>query len=493
MTTMNTDQSMLKTAEQISRGELSAREAAQAYLERIRSVEPKIRAIITLDEEGALRRADELDRAGPSPKRPLHGVPFLIKDILATKGLRTTCASRILENFTPFYEATAVKKLRENGAVILGKTNLDEFAMGSSTENSAFGPTLNPWDRTRVPGGSSGGSAAAVSASQCAATLGTDTGGSIRQPAAFCGVVGLKPTYGRVSRFGLIAYGSSLDQIGPITNTVADAAGVLQAIAGHDPRDGTSVNTPVPDYSRAITSSGDLSGLRIGIPAEYWGDGPDAEVSQKCREGIETMKTLGAREVQIELPHTDYAVAAYYILAMAEASSNLARFDGVRYGYRDKSAMELKEMYRLSRTNGFGDEVKRRIILGTHALSSGYYDAYYKKAAQVRRLIRRDFLNAFERCDIICAPVAPTTAFKLGENTADPLQMYLTDIYTNSLNLTGLPGLSLPVGLGGDSGMPVGMQMFSPAFTEGLLLGVGHILEKNLPRLPQPNGLSQPG
>ncbi|MFP4657961.1 MAG: Asp-tRNA(Asn)/Glu-tRNA(Gln) amidotransferase subunit GatA [Desulfonatronovibrionaceae bacterium] len=490
MTSINTNQSMLETAEHIAAGRSSAREVTEVYLERIKETEPGIKAIITLDEQGAEQAADELDRLGPSPERPLHGVPFLLKDILVTKGLRTTCGSRILENFIPFYESTAVKRLRASGAVILGKTNLDEFAMGSSTENSSFGPTFNPWDRKRVPGGSSGGSAAAVCAGQCAASLGTDTGGSIRQPAAFCGVVGLKPTYGLVSRFGLIAYGSSLDQIGPITSTVADAAAVLGVIAGHDPRDSTSVNHPVPDYLRAIRGcSEDLSGLRVGVPAEYWGDGPDREVSEKCAEALQGMKALGAKEVEISLPHTEYAVAAYYILAMAEASSNLARFDGVRFGYRDKSAPELKKMYELSRSMGFGDEVKRRIMIGTHALSSGYYDAYYKKAAQMRRLIREDFIRAFEHCDVICAPVAPTTAFRLGENTSDPLQMYLTDIYTNSLNLTGLPGLSLPVGLGRDSGMPVGMQIFSPAFSEELLLCTGHILEKNLPALPEPADL----
>ncbi len=484
------EQSMLETAENIAKGRLTAVEATRETLKRINSTEPQIHALLTLDEKGALEAAEKLDRQGPSPERPLHGVPFLIKDILATKGTKTTCGSRMLENFEPVYEATCVRKLRENGAVILGKTNLDEFAMGSSTENSAFGPTMNPWDRKRVPGGSSGGSAAAVSAGQCPAALGTDTGGSIRQPAAFCGIVGLKPTYGLVSRFGLIAYGSSLDQVGPMTKSVEDAAAVLNIIAGPDSRDSTSVEKAVPDYLQAASSAADLSGLRIGIPREYWGEGLTPEVREKCREAIQAMQKLGAREVDISLPHTDYAIASYYILAMAEASSNLARFDGVRFGYRDKDALELKEMYTHSRTHGFGDEVKRRIMLGTHALSSGYYHAYFKKAAQVRRLIREDFDKALKSCDVICAPVTPTTAFKLGENTADPLQMYLTDIYTNSLNLTGLPGLSLPVGLGNNTGMPVGMQMFSSAFAEELLLRTGNVLEKELPALPEPADIS---
>ncbi|MGM0610167.1 MAG: Asp-tRNA(Asn)/Glu-tRNA(Gln) amidotransferase subunit GatA [Thermodesulfobacteriota bacterium] len=482
-------QTMLDTADKIKKGEISASQATSACLKRIKDTEPNIRAIISLDEQGALEAAENLDRMGPARERPLHGVPFLLKDILTTKGLKTTCASRILENFVPFYDATVVRKLKKAGAVILGKTNLDEFAMGSSTENSAFGPTKNPWDSTRVPGGSSGGSAAAVSAGQCCASLGTDTGGSIRQPAAFCGVVGLKPTYGLVSRFGLIAYGSSLDQIGPITRSVSDAAAVLDVIAGHDSRDSTSVNRTRINYLDSIRDEKDISGLRIGIPREYWGEGLDDEVRRSCRQAIDALKETGAREVEISLPLTDYAIATYYILAMAEASSNLARFDGVRFGYRDKDALELKEMYARSRTKGFGEEVQRRIMLGTHALSSGYYDAYYRKAAQVRRLIKDNFEQAFTKCDVICAPVAPTTAFKLGENTSDPLQMYLTDIYTNSLNLTGFPGLSVPVGLGRDSGMPVGMQIFSPGFTEDTLLRAGHILEKQLPSLPEPAGL----
>ena len=409
----------------------------------------------------------------------------------------TTCGSRILENFRPPFDATAVDKLRRAGAIVIAKANMDEFAMGSSTENSAYKATSNPWDLNRVPGGSSGGSAACVSAGQCFASLGTDTGGSIRLPASFCGCVGLKPTYGRVSRYGLVAYGSSLDQIGPLARSVEDVALMLQTISGHDPKDSTSADMAVPDFLAAVAQGSQnsaLKGLRIGLPEEYWGGGDnesgiDPEVRDGCRAAIDTAERLGATTVPVSLPHTKYAIAAYYIIAMAEASSNLARFDGVRYGYRDKNAATLLEMYRSSRTRGFGDEVKRRIIIGTYVLSSGYYDAYYRKAAQVRRLIRDDFHKAFEQCDVIAGPSCPTTAFTMGQKTADPLQMYLMDIFTISLNLAGLPGMSLPVGLGADSKMPVGLQLFGPAFGEEQLLRTAASLEKEIGKLPSPAGL----
>ena len=415
-------------------------------------------------------------------------MPVVLKDVLTTRGTRTTCGSKILENFVPFYDATAWAKLKQAGAVLVGKANMDEFAMGSTTENSAYFPTHNPWDPARVPGGSSGGSGASVSARQCFAALGTDTGGSIRLPASFCGTVGLKPTYGRVSRFGMVAYGSSLDQIGPLTRSVEDAARVLQVIAGHDKRDSTSVDTPVPDYLSAMAARKDLKGLRIGLPEEYWGEGLDPEVARACRAAIATAETMGATTVPVKLSMTEYAIATYYIIAMAEASSNLARFDGVRYGYRDKDAQELIELYVKSRTKGFGEEVQRRIIIGTYVLSAGYYDAYYRKASQVRRLLRRDFETAFASCDCIAGPVCPVTAFKVGD-MVDPLQMYLMDIFTISANLAGLPAMSLPVGLGESSGMPVGLQLMAPAFAEDRLLAVAGVLEAGLPRLPRPAGL----
>jgi aspartyl-tRNA(Asn)/glutamyl-tRNA(Gln) amidotransferase subunit A len=413
-------------------------------------------------------------------------VPVIIKDVLATVGMPTTCGSRILENFVPVYDADCVTRLKEAGAIILAKANMDEFAMGSSTENSAFKVTKNPWDTARVPGGSSGGSAASVSAGQCFASIGTDTGGSIRQPASFCGIVGLKPSYGRVSRRGLIAYGSSLDQAGPMTRTVADAAEILQVIAGHDPLDSTSVNVPVPDYLAALGRKESLKGLRLGMPEQYWGEGLSAEVDAACRNAVELATSLGAEIVPVSLPHTEYAIATYYILAMAEASSNLARFDGVRYGHRSSETRDLATMYTRSRCEGFGEEVMRRIMLGTYVLSAGYYDAYYRKAAQVRRLIRQDFLDALTKCDLLCGPACPTTAFAIGENTADPLQMYLTDIFTISLNLSGLPGLSLPVGQGKDTGMPVGLQLFAGNMDEAGLLAAAATLEAHLPKLPAP-------
>lgn len=477
--------SLTQVRDLLRAGEISAQDATRACLERIAATEPGLDALLHVAGEEALNQAAAMDKSGPDADRPLWGVPVIIKDVLATAGMPTTCGSRILENFTPVYDAHCVTRLKEAGAIILAKANMDEFAMGSSTENSAFKVTKNPWDVSRVPGGSSGGSAASVAAGQCFASIGTDTGGSIRQPASFCGIVGVKPSYGRVSRRGLIAYGSSLDQAGPMTRTVADAAEILQVIAGHDPKDSTSVNAPVPNYLEALSRSGSMKGLRLGLPEQYWGDGLSTEVDAACRQAVALAESLGARIVPVSLPHTEYAIATYYILAMAEASSNLARFDGVRYGRRSSQGHDLATMYTHSRSEGFGEEVMRRIMLGTYVLSAGYYDAYYKKAAQVRRLIRQDFLNALEKCDLICGPACPTTAFAIGENTADPLQMYLTDIFTISLNLSGLPGLSLPVGLGGDTGMPVGLQLFAGNMEEETLLCAAQTLEAHLPKLPE--------
>jgi aspartyl-tRNA(Asn)/glutamyl-tRNA(Gln) amidotransferase subunit A len=473
-----------QVAAMLGSGEVTAVQAVRACLDRIEATEPEVKALLTVTGEQALKQAEAMDAAGPDVTKPLWGVPVVLKDLLATKDVKTTCASKILENFVPFYDATAVTRLKEAGAIIIGKANMDEFAMGSSTENSAFFQTRNPWDTERVPGGSSGGSGATVAAGQCFGALGTDTGGSIRTPASFCGIVGLKPTYGRVSRFGLIAYGSSLDQIGPMTRSVEDAARMLQVIAGYDPKDSTSVDVEVPDYLAALGRE-DLSGVTIGLPKEYWGEGLDAEVEASLKASVEKMEALGATTVEVSLSLTDYAIATYYIIAMAEASSNLSRFDGVRFGHRDKDADELIDMYTRSRTQGFGDEVQRRIILGTYVLSSGYYDAYYNKAAKVRRLLREDFDKAFTRCDFIAGPVLPTTAFKVGDKV-DPLQMYLIDIFTISANLAGLPGMSLPVGLGADSGMPVGLQLMGPAFCEADMLSVAECLERNLGPMPMP-------
>ena len=478
--------SLTQVRDLLRTGEITAQDATTACLERIAATEPIVEALLHVAGEEALAQARAMDAKGPDAARPLWGVPVIIKDVLATIGMPTTCGSRILENFVPVYDADCVTRLKEAGAIILAKANMDEFAMGSSTENSAFKVTKNPWDTARVPGGSSGGSAASVSAGQCFASIGTDTGGSIRQPASFCGIVGLKPSYGRVSRRGLIAYGSSLDQAGPMTRTVTDAAEILQVIAGHDPLDSTSVNVPVPDYLAALGRKESLKGLRLGMPEQYWGEGLSAEVDAACRSAVDLATSLGAEIVPVSLPHTEYAIATYYILAMAEASSNLARFDGVRYGHRSSETRDLATMYTRSRCEGFGEEVMRRIMLGTYVLSAGYYDAYYRKAAQVRRLIRQDFLDALTKCDLLCGPACPTTAFAIGENTADPLQMYLTDIFTISLNLSGLPGLSLPVGLGKDTGMPVGLQLFAGNMDEAGLLAAAATLEAHLPKLPAP-------
>jgi aspartyl-tRNA(Asn)/glutamyl-tRNA(Gln) amidotransferase subunit A len=450
-------------------------EVTAAFLDRIAALNPELNVYLTVDREGALAQArDAQARLARGEAGVLTGVPLAIKDVLATKGLRTTCASRILENFVPPYDATVCTRLRQAGAVLLGKVNMDEFAMGSSTENSAFGVTLNPWRRDCIPGGSSGGSAAAVAADLCSAALGSDTGGSIRQPASHCGVVGVKPTYGRVSRFGLVAYASSLDQIGPLTKNVRDAALLLQGIAGHDPKDSTAVPEPVPDYLADLGK--DLKGLKVGVPREYFGEGLDPEVKAAVQAALKALESLGADLVEVSLPHTEYAVATYYIIAMAEASSNLARYDGVKYGFR-APAGNLLEMYAQTRTQGFGAEVCRRIMLGTYTLSAGYYDAYYRKASQVRTLLRRDFDRAFETCAVLATPVAPTPAFRVGEKVDDPLTMYLSDIFTISANLAGIPGLSLPCGVS-TGGLPIGLQLLGPPFGEPRMLQVAYALEQ---------------
>jgi len=467
--------SISKLAPLLERGEVSPVEVTAELLERIAGVDGGIRAYITVDEDGALAQAREAEaRLRRGEGGPLCGIPLALKDVLITQGLRTTCASRMLADFIPPYDATVCAKLREAGAVFLGKVNMDEFAMGSSTENSAFGPTHNPWKRDCIPGGSSGGSAAAVAADLCIAALGSDTGGSIRQPASHCGVVGLKPTYGRVSRFGLVAFASSLDQIGPLTKEVQDAALLLQAIAGHDQRDSTSAPVPVPDYVGALGQ--ELKGLKVGVPREYFGEGLHPEVAAAVQGAIKTLASLGAEVVEVSLPHTEYAVAAYYIIAPAEASSNLARYDGVKYGFR-ASGGNLLEMYANTRSDGFGAEVRRRIMLGTYALSAGYYDAYYLKASQVRTLIRRDFDEAFAKCAVLATPVAPTPAFRLGEMIDDPLTMYLSDIFTIPVNLAGLPGLSLPCGFS-TQGLPIGLQLVGPPFREDALLQVAYAFEQ---------------
>ncbi|MBN1664106.1 MAG: Asp-tRNA(Asn)/Glu-tRNA(Gln) amidotransferase subunit GatA [Deltaproteobacteria bacterium] len=458
-------------------GDTSSTEIVQAVFKRIEAVEPRINAYITLMKDVALAdalKADEAVKKGDI--RALTGIPIALKDIFCTKGFRTTCGSRILENFIPPYDATIVEKLRQAGAIFTGKTNMDEFAMGSSTETSFFGTTKNPWDLNRIPGGSSGGSAAAVAADECIASLGSDTGGSIRQPAALCGVVGMKPTYGRVSRFGLIAFASSLDQIGPFTKDVEDCAILMNGIAGYDPKESTSIPQDVPDY-RSFLSRG-IDGWTVGIPKEYFIEGIDAEVSEAVQKAIKCVEGLGAKTMEISLPHTKYCLAVYYIIAPAEASSNLARYDGVKYGYRSPDGQDLLDMYKKSRSEGFGAEVKRRIMLGTYALSSGYYDAYYKKASQVRALIKRDFDDAFKTCDIILTPTTPTPAFNVGEKTGDPLQMYLSDILTISTNLAGIPGISVPCGFT-KGGLPVGVQFLAGHLEEGKLLQIAAAYEKN--------------
>ncbi len=471
--------SLMEVRDALAKGELTAEAVTAACLAQIDATEPSIKALLGRNEK-ALEEARLMDKQGIDTAKPLWGVPVTVKDVLCTKGLVTTAGSKILENFVPFYDAHVVEKLREAGAIILAKNNMDEFAMGSTTESSAFHATHNPHKAEYVPGGSSGGSAASVVAKQCFASLGSDTGGSIRQPASLCGCVGIKPTYGRVSRYGAIAYGSSLDQIGPLARSVEDCSLVLETIAGYDERDGTSDPRPVGAYMAALGKRQDLQGVRVGVPKEFFGEGLADEVRESCEAALKRMQELGAELVSITMPHTHAAIATYYIVAMAEASSNLARFDGVRYGKRSESAQNLAELYIQSRSEGLGQEVQRRIMLGTYVLSSGYYDAYFRKAAEVRRLIAKDFSDALELCHVICGPVSPVTAWKLGSLNKDPLQMYLKDVYTLSLNLAGLPGIALPVGMGRESNLPVGMQFFGAAFAEEELCSIAKVLESNL-------------
>ncbi|SDU21101.1 aspartyl/glutamyl-tRNA(Asn/Gln) amidotransferase subunit A [Verrucomicrobium sp. GAS474] len=451
--------------------EVSPVEVTEALLERISQVDPKLNAYNYLNPEAALAQAKAADIT-----KPLGGVPIAIKDVINVKGDPNTCASKILQGYIAPYDATVIAKLREAGAILLGRTNMDEFAMGSSTENSAWGVTRNPWDLDRIPGGSSGGSAAVVGGHEAFASLGSDTGGSIRQPAALCGCVGLKPTYGRVSRFGLTAFASSLDQIGPFTKTVADSALLLNVLSGHDGNDNTSARCEVPDYTKALT--GEVKGLRIGVPKEYFVPGTDPEIEKSVRAAIAHLQAQGAELVEVSLPHTEYAIAVYYIIATAEASANLARFDGVRYGRRTKDAKDVIELYGKTRAEGFGPEVKRRIILGTYVLSSGYYDAYYNRAQKVRQLLRQDFEAAFTKCDVILTPTSPTAAFKIGEKVADPLQMYLADIFTIAVNLAGISGISLPCGFTA-SGLPIGLQMIGPAWGEETLFRTADAYERS--------------
>ncbi len=465
----------------LAKKEISSVELTQAFLDRIDKYDHTISAFITVDPELALEQAEKADRQiAKGRNQAFTGIPVALKDVLCTKGVKTTCASKILENFVPQYDATVVEKFKAQDAVLMGKTNMDEFAMGSSTENSAFFATRNPWNTDHVPGGSSGGSAAAVAAQFCAGAVGTDTGGSIRQPASHCGVVGLKPTYGRVSRFGVVAYASSLDQVGPITRDVTDAAMMLNLMGGHDPKDSTSAPEQLPDFTKGIAIFKDkgLSGMTAGIPKEFSQlKGIDPQVLAMFENAQKTLEGLGVAIKEISLPHTNAVVAAYYIIAPCEASANLARFDGVRYGVRDMDSQDLIDMYKKTKSRGFGLEVQRRIIIGTYSLSSGYYDAYYGRASQVRALIMDDFKNAFDACDIILSPVAPTPAFKIGEKVADPLTMYLSDIFTLSCNLTGLPGISVPAGVCA-AGLPMGLQMMAPHFDEMSLIRAGYGFEQ---------------
>jgi aspartyl-tRNA(Asn)/glutamyl-tRNA(Gln) amidotransferase subunit A len=470
---------LTELAPKLAKREVSAREVTEACLAQIGRVDGQVKAFLSYDAKDALTQADQADRqlaqatAGSSP---LFGVPVGVKDVIAVRGQPLNCGSRILDHFISPYDATVVRKLKASGAIVFGRLNMDEFAMGSSTENSGFFVTRNPWDTERIPGGSSGGSAVAVAADECIAALGSDTGGSVRQPAALCGVVGLKPTYGRVSRYGLVAYASSLDQIGPLTKTVRDAAIMLQTISGHDERDSTSVPQPVPDYTATLNQG--VQGLKIGLVKEYMVGGLDPEVNQAVQAAVHQLEQLGAEVVEVSLPHTDYAIATYYIVATAEASANLARFDGVRYGLRVEGADPI-EMYGRTRGTGFGMEVKRRIILGTYVLSSGYYDAYYLRAQKVRALIRQDFLNAFKNVDVIATPTSPTAAFKIGEKSEDPLQMYLSDIFTISCNLTGMSGISVPCGFTSKPKLPIGLQLLGRPFGEETILRVSHAFEQS--------------
>jgi aspartyl-tRNA(Asn)/glutamyl-tRNA(Gln) amidotransferase subunit A len=462
--------SVVALRQKLLRGELRPREVLELLLQRIQEVDPKIGAYVHLDPERAFREAEQADL-----RRPLGGIPIAIKDVLNVRGQPCRCASRILEGYVAPYDATTVVKLREAGAIPFGRTNMDEFAMGSSTENSAFGATRNPWKLDRIPGGSSGGSAAAVAAHEAFASLGSDTGGSIRQPAAMCGCVGVKPTYGRVSRYGLTAFASSLDQVGPIAKTVEDAALLLQVIAGEDPKDNTSAPVPVPDYLSRISQG--VRGLRVGVPKEYFVPGLEKEVEESVKKALEVLEDLGADVKEVSLPHTEYAIATYYIIATAEASANLARYDGVRYGRRTAQASDVYDLYCLTRAEGFGPEVKRRIILGTYVLSSGYYDAYYLRAQKVRQRIRSDFLKAFESCDVLATPTSPTVAFRLGERLKDPLQMYLADVFTIAVNLAGVCAISLPCGFHPD-GLPIGLQLIGGPWKEEIILRAAYAYEQ---------------
>jgi aspartyl-tRNA(Asn)/glutamyl-tRNA(Gln) amidotransferase subunit A len=463
--------SISELRDSIAHGETTARAAVESALAAAEKLNGTLNAFLEIDREGALERADGIDakikRAGGTPALPaLAGVPVAIKDNICVRGMQTSCGSRILGSYHPPYNATAIERLIAAGAVVIGKTNCDEFAMGSSNENSAFGPVKNPWDTARVPGGSSGGSAAAVAAGIVPVALGSDTGGSVRQPAALCGVIGVKPTYGRVSRYGLVAFGSSLDQIGVFARHAADVAAVLEVISGRDPHDATTADVPVPNYLAELNT--DIKGLRLGIAREFLGQGLDDEVRSSIEKAIDAYRDLGAEIVDIDLPHAKYAIAVYYIIATAEASSNLARYDGVRYGFRAEEAPALRDMYRKTRDQGFGPEVKRRVMLGTYVLSVGYYDAYYLKAQKVRTLLRQDFANAFAKCDAVLTPTAPTPAFLFGEKVDDPLAMYLNDIFTVTANLAGVPGISVPCGVSSD-GLPIGLQLLGPNWSEALL------------------------
>jgi len=466
-----------KAHELLKEKEISSVQLTRAVFDRIDAVDKKVGAYITVADDTAMKQAELADKAiSKGESRPLTGIPLAIKDLICTKGIKTTCASRILENFVPPYDATVIQKLKKAGAVIIGKMNMDEFAMGSSNENSGFKLTYNPWDLARIPGGSSGGSAAAVVADMCLGALGSDTGGSIRQPASHCSVVGMKPTYGRVSRFGLVAFASSLDQIGPLTKDVTDCAILLNAVSGFDNNDSTSVPKDVPDYTDALEQG--LKGITVGIVREYGATkGLDPDVSYAVNNAVEVIENLGAKCIEVSLPHTEHAVAAYYVIAPAEASSNLARYDGVKYGFRDKEKTDLMDMYKSTRSKGFGPEVQRRIIIGTYCLSAGYYDAYYGKASQVRTLIMEDFKKAFDSCDVILCPVAPTPAFKIGEKIDDPLTMYLSDIFTLSANLAGIPGMSVPCGFSKE-GLPIGLQIMGSHFGEEKILKVGYNFEQ---------------
>jgi aspartyl-tRNA(Asn)/glutamyl-tRNA(Gln) amidotransferase subunit A len=463
--------------EKLKKGELSSRELTLSCLKRIEEVDDRIKAFICVNRERALAMADRADTKKGGDRGAFCGIPVSIKDLLCTKGIATTCGSKILENFIPPYNATVVDRLENEGAVILGKTSMDEFAMGSTSETCAFKVPENPWKKGYVAGGSSGGSAASVAAGECLASLGSDTGGSIRQPASLCGVVGMKPTYGRVSRYGLVAYASSLDQVGPFTRDVTDCSLMMNVLAGYDEKDSTSVKIAKPDYTKSLIAG--MKGVKIGVPKEYFSEGLDPEVEEVVRNGITLLKEAGAEVVDVSLPHTDYCVAVYYLIAPAEASSNLARYDGVLYGYRDMTAESLIDMYKESRSAGFGAEVKRRILIGTYALSSGYYDAYYKKASQVRTLILNDFKKAYESCDVLISPVAPTPAWKFGEKGDDPLAMYLSDIFSISANLAGIPGISVPGGFS-RQGLPIGIQLQGPHFKEDVLFRAAYNIEKGL-------------